>query len=137
MPPASAQTQGGSGSGLDLTTGCKSSTTATPIPSRLANCKTVEDVLNAINGSGAGVLAQINSGPERRGDLLTRLSGSDFIDRRKRRPDGHPTRLRTFNLEHLAGQPQLRRRRPGLCGDPANGMPGQRFHHHPSDGIAV
>ena len=36
----------------------------------LANCKTVEDVLNAINGSGAGVLAQINSTKTGAADLF-------------------------------------------------------------------
>ena len=107
-----AQSQGGSGTNFDQTSGMQIVNDGQTYTVNLANCKTVEDVLNAINGSGAGVLAQINSDQDRAADLFPAERGQ-LLDRRKRRPHGHPTRTAVPQSEHPAGQPQLWHRRPG------------------------
>ena len=76
-PPAAGTLSGGSGvafdqnSGLQIVNGGKTYTVS------FSGAKTVEDLLNAINGSRASVLAQLN--PSGTGiNVQSRLSGSDF-----------------------------------------------------------
>ena len=72
-----ATTAGGSGTPLDQTSGLRIVTDGQAYVVDLSAAETVEDLLNAINTSGAGVLAQINdlgTGI----NVRTRVSGTDF-----------------------------------------------------------
>jgi flagellar hook-associated protein 3 FlgL len=75
-PQATAVTAGGDGidfdpSGLRIVNGGRTYTID------LATARTIEDVLNLLNGSGADILAEIN--PSGTGlDIRSRLSGADF-----------------------------------------------------------
>jgi len=74
---ATADTSGGSGTELDQTHGLQIVNAGKTYNISLASAKTVEDLLNQINGSSAGLLAEINS--QGTGiNLRSRLSGADF-----------------------------------------------------------
>jgi flagellin-like hook-associated protein FlgL len=73
----SATTAGGSGAPLDQTSGLRIVTGGQVYVVDLSTAQTVEDLLNAINSSGAGVLAQINE--QGTGiNVRARVSGTDF-----------------------------------------------------------
>ena len=74
---APATTAGGSGADPRLRPDCKSLTAAKLTTSLSAGDKTVGDLLNTLNGSGAAVLAEINSAGNGI-NIFSRLSGSDF-----------------------------------------------------------
>jgi len=76
-PQATGITAGGSGIEFDQSSGLVIENGGQTFNVSLASAVTVEDLLNTLNGSSAGVLAEINS----TGDGLnirSRLSGSDF-----------------------------------------------------------
>ncbi len=72
-----ATTAGGSGTSLDLNAGLQIVNGANTHIVRFTTAKTVEDVLNTLNGSGAGVVARINAAGTGI-DIRSRVSGSDF-----------------------------------------------------------
>ena len=73
----SAVTAGGSGSPLDTTSGLQIVNGGQTHTISLATAETLEDVLNILNGAGAGVLAEINA--DQNGiSLRSRISGADF-----------------------------------------------------------
>lgn len=74
---ASATLTGGSGHNLDTTDGLQIVNGGQTYNVSLSGCNTVQDVLNKLNGSGAGVLAQINS-TNNGINVLSRVSGADF-----------------------------------------------------------
>ena len=68
---------GGSGENLDRTSGLRLANSDETYTVDLAAADTVEDLLNAINLSGAGMLAEINLG-QRGIDIRSRVSGAEF-----------------------------------------------------------
>lgn len=76
-PTAVAATAGGSGEHFDFLSGLHIENGGESFIVSLASAQTVEDMLNILNGAGAGVLAEINS--RQTGiDLRSRWSGQDF-----------------------------------------------------------
>jgi flagellin-like hook-associated protein FlgL len=74
---ATAVTDGGSGTTLDLPSGIRVQNGGQSHTLDFSNAKTVEDILNVFNGSDAGLYAAINA--DRTGiDVRSLLSGSDF-----------------------------------------------------------
>lgn len=76
--PTSASTSGGWGEDFDKDSGLQIVNGGQTYTIQLQNCSTVEDVLNVLNMSAAGVIAEIND----RGtgiDIRSRLSGTDFM----------------------------------------------------------
>ena len=84
-PPPAAAARSSTTSGLQIVNGGQTYNIS------LAGDQTVGDLLNTLNGSGAALLAQINSAGTGI-NILSRLSGSAVFHRRKRRPDRHATR---------------------------------------------
>lgn len=76
-PLATATTAGGSGIEPDYASGIQVSNNGQTFAIDLSNAKSIEDVLNAFNHSGASVLAQINAAGTGI-DIRSRLSGADF-----------------------------------------------------------
>jgi flagellar hook-associated protein 3 FlgL len=74
---ATGITAGGSGAALDQTSGLRIVTGGQAYVVDLSAAETVEDLLNAINLSGAGVLAQVNEAGTGI-NVRARLSGTDF-----------------------------------------------------------
>ena len=74
---AGGVTSGGSGTSLDQTSGLRIVTGGQAHIVDISAAKTIEDVLNAINTSGAGVLAQINESGSGI-NVRARVSGTDF-----------------------------------------------------------
>jgi flagellin-like hook-associated protein FlgL len=74
---AGAATRDGSGERFDQNFGLQIVNAGKTFTISLASAQTVEDVLNIINGSGAGVLAEINSSGTGI-DVRSRVSGCDF-----------------------------------------------------------
>ena len=72
-----ATTAGGAGEALDQTSGLRIVTGGQTYLIDLSSAETMEDVLNAINNSGAGVLAQISDSGTGI-NVRARLSGTDF-----------------------------------------------------------
>ncbi len=70
-------TSGGDGAPLDRDSGLQIVNGGQTHTVSFSSAKTVEDLLNILNGSDAGVLAQINDTGDGL-DLRTRVSGSDF-----------------------------------------------------------
>lgn len=76
-PTITATTAGGSGTNLDLTDGLQISSGGQTYNVNLSSAKTIQDVLTAINQSGAGVQATIN--PQGTGiNVVSNLSGANF-----------------------------------------------------------
>ncbi|HYO23941.1 MAG TPA: hypothetical protein VEQ85_03245 [Lacipirellulaceae bacterium] len=74
---AAATTAGGSGGTLDLTSGIQVTNGGQTSTLDFSDAETVEDLLNILNGSEAGLYAAINA--DGTGiDVRSRLSGSDF-----------------------------------------------------------
>lgn len=74
---ASGVTAGGGGENLDQTSGLQLVNSGETYTVDLAAAETVEDLLNVINLSGAGMLAEINAG-QRGIDIRSRISGAEF-----------------------------------------------------------
>ncbi len=72
-----ATTSGGSGQPLDQTSGLQIVNGGSTYNIDISQCKTVQDLLNTINGAGAGVLAGINQAGTGI-QVQSRLSGCDF-----------------------------------------------------------
>ncbi len=85
------------GGGLYLAAGLQITNGGTTYTIDLAHCNTIEDVINAINGSGAGVKAQID--PTKTGlEISSYTSGSDFTIGENGGYAATELGLRTFNL---------------------------------------
>ncbi|HMO84844.1 MAG TPA: hypothetical protein PKC18_07995, partial [Lacipirellulaceae bacterium] len=76
-PTATAITAGGSGTTLDQSAGLRVYNGGQEHAIDLSDARTVEDLLNVLNGSGAGLYAAINSAGTGI-DVRSRLSGGDF-----------------------------------------------------------
>ncbi|MGD0652834.1 MAG: flagellar hook-associated protein FlgL [Thermoguttaceae bacterium] len=74
---ASAMTRDGSGKALDQKSGLQITNGGETFTVSLAGCKTVEDVLNAVNAN-SGLLAEINSAKDGI-SIRSRTSGCDFM----------------------------------------------------------
>ncbi len=73
-----ATTSGGQGTGFDKESGLQITNAAATHTISLATAETVEDLLNLLNGSDAGVLAEIND--DATGvNIRCRISGADFM----------------------------------------------------------
>jgi flagellar hook-associated protein 3 FlgL len=77
VQPGTFVTTGGSGEDLDLSSGLQIRNGEQTHIISLQSAQTVEQLLNILNGSPAGVVAQINSSGTGI-DIRTRLSGADF-----------------------------------------------------------
>ncbi len=76
-PTATGQLAGGSGTNLDQQSGLQISSGGQTYTIDLSGAKTVEDLLNKLNGSSAGVLAEVNA--QGTGiEVRSRISGVDF-----------------------------------------------------------
>lgn len=76
--PADVQTSGGNGSALEQGAGLQIATRGKTFAIDLSAAQTVQDLINAVNGAGAGMLAEINR--EGTGlDLRSRTSGTNFM----------------------------------------------------------
>ena len=104
---ATATTAGGSGiqfdksSGLQITNGDKTYTIDTSADN------TVEDLLNSITGSGAGLLAQINAAGTGI-SIQSRLSGGDFSIGENGGSAATQLGIRTFHNAEPTGGPEPR-----------------------------
>ncbi len=108
-PSATAVTSGGSGQPLD-TSGLQIGSGGETYNVSFAGDKTVQDVLNSINGAGAGVVASINA--QGTGiNIQSTLSGAQLHGRRKRRYHGRPTRRPHADHGDKSERPQSRARR--------------------------
>ena len=74
---ATATTTGGSGVAFDATSGLQITSGSQTFNISFATAVTVEDVVNKINGAGAGLVAEINASGTGI-DVRSRLSGVDF-----------------------------------------------------------
>ena len=74
---ATATTSGGSGTPLDVDAGIEVTNGGQVHQIDLSGAETLEDLLNVLNGSSAGLLAEINAAGTGI-DVRSRLSGSDF-----------------------------------------------------------
>ena len=74
---ATGSTTGGSGEPLDLTSGLQIVNGGQTYTISFSTARTVEDLLNALNGSAANVLADLDPAGDRI-RIRSRLSGSDF-----------------------------------------------------------
>ena len=74
---STATTSGGSGNSLDLTNGIQIVNDNQTVTLNLSTAVTVEDLTNLINGSDAGLLAEINSTGTGL-DIRSRISGTNF-----------------------------------------------------------
>jgi flagellar hook-associated protein 3 len=72
-----ATTSGGSGQPLDQTSGLQIVNGGSTCNIDISQCNTVQDLLNTLNGAGAGVLAQINQAGTGI-QVQSQLSGCDF-----------------------------------------------------------
>lgn len=91
-------TEHGSGTDFDWVSGIQIANGGHSYTIRFDEAETVEDLLNAINGSGAGVVAEINS--SRTGiDIRSRLSGADFSIGENGGTTATELGLRTFNRQ--------------------------------------
>ena len=76
--PVPVVTAGGAGGNFDQTGGLQIASRNNTYAIDLTSATTVEDLLNAINGAGAGMLAQINTGKTGL-DVRSRTSGTNFM----------------------------------------------------------
>ncbi len=76
-PTAVATTAGGSGEEFDFEAGLKIQNGGETFDLSVASAETVEDLLNVLNGAGAGIFAEINAA-QTGIDLRSRWSGQDF-----------------------------------------------------------
>jgi flagellin-like hook-associated protein FlgL len=76
-PAASATTAGGSGFDFDQTSGLQVTNGGATTTINFAAATTVEDLLNTLNGSTAGLVARINAAGTGI-DIRSRISGTDF-----------------------------------------------------------
>jgi len=76
-PGATATTRDGAGEKFDQNSGLRIENGGATFNIDLSSAQTVEDLLNLLNGSGAGVLAEINES-QTGIDVRSRISGCDF-----------------------------------------------------------
>jgi flagellin-like hook-associated protein FlgL len=96
---ATAQTAGGSGTTFDKNSGLVIENGGQSFTVNFSQAQTVEDVLNALNGSGAGVYAAINAAGTGI-DVRSRLSGSDFWIRENGGQTASQLGIRLDELNH-------------------------------------
>ncbi|MEI8371690.1 MAG: flagellar hook-associated protein FlgL [Planctomycetota bacterium] len=75
--PATTTTAGGGGTPLDTASGLQITSGGKTYTVDLSSAKTVQDLLNGINDSGAGLVAEINAAKTGI-DVTSRVSGGDF-----------------------------------------------------------
>ncbi len=93
---ATATTAGGSGAALDRDSGLRVTNGGKTFAISFTGAETVQDLLNALNGAGAGLLAQINQ--DGNGiDVRSTLSGVDFAIGENGGSTATQLGLRTFN----------------------------------------
>lgn len=99
-PPGqiAGETSGGSGTPLDTASGLQIVNGGQTHVIPLADAETVEDMLNSLNGSGAGLLAEINQNATGV-DVRSRLSGADFMIGENGGTTATQLGLRTFAAE--------------------------------------
>lgn len=96
-PTATGVTAGGSGTDLDRTSGIQVTNGGNSQTINFASAVTVEDLLNQLNGAGAGIAARLNADGSGI-DLRTYLSGADFQIGENGGQTATQLGLRTFNL---------------------------------------
>lgn len=95
---AAGVTGGGGGVEFDQTSGMQVTNGGKTYEIKFQNAKTVEDLLNILNGSDANLLAQINAA--RTGiDIRSRISGADFSIGENGGATATQLGVRTFNLD--------------------------------------
>ena len=95
---ATGTTEFGGGEGFDKTNGLRIVTDENTYNINFADAETVEDLLNALNGSDAGLLAEINS--DKNGiNIRSRISGSDFAIGENGGSTADDLGLRTFTTD--------------------------------------
>ena len=99
---ATAVTAGGSGSTLDLAAGIVVENGGESYSIDFAGAETVEDLLNKLNGSGAGLYAAINATGTGI-DVRSRLSGGDFWIRENGGQTAAQLGIRFNELNHPVG----------------------------------
>ena len=116
-----ATTAGGSGADLDIASGLQITNGNKTYTIDTSGDKTVQDLLNTLNGSPASLLAEINSSGTGI-DIRSRLSGSDFSIGENGGTTAAQLGVRTFNGSTLLSQLNY-----------GNGVgtasSGARFHH--------
>jgi flagellar hook-associated protein 3 FlgL len=95
-PAAAVTLAGGSGAAFDQNSGIQIVNGGKTYTVSFSGAKTVQDLLNDINGSGASVLAQINSAGTGI-NVQSRLSGSDFSIGENGGQTATQLGIRTFN----------------------------------------
>ena len=95
---ATSITAGGSGAEFDQTSGLQITNGGKTYTIDTSSANTVEDLLNIINGSGAGVLAEINSAGTGI-DIRSRVSGGDFSVGENGGQTATQLGIRTFDLQ--------------------------------------
>jgi flagellar hook-associated protein 3 FlgL len=95
-PEATGTTSGGSGTNLDQASGIQIVNGGKTYTISFSGAKTVQDLLNDINDSGASVLAQINQAGTGI-NVQSRLSGSDFSIGENGGQTATQLGIRTFN----------------------------------------
>lgn len=108
-------TAGGDRDNLDLASGLQITTGENTFTIDLSAAETVEDLLNALNSSGAGVLAEINAGATGI-DVRSRVSGTGFAI-----GENGGTTATQLGLRSLTGATRLADLNFGLGVDDANG----------------
>ena len=96
-PSATGVLAGGAGAAFDQTSGIQVVNGGKTYTISFAGAKTIEDVLNTINGAGANVRAQINQAGNGI-DIQSRLSGSDFSIGENGGATATQLGIRSFNL---------------------------------------
>ena len=125
--PADGLTAGGSGTAFDQNSGLQITNDGKTFTVSLSGDKTVGDLLNTIQQSGAGMLAQINAEQDGHRDPLA-AERAEFHHRRERRQHRHAARGANPHCRHAAGRLELRQRRRPAAGRRRR----LRFHHHPA-----
>ena len=95
---ATATTSGGSGVALDVASGLRVASGNETFNISFASVLTLEDLLNKINGAGAGLVAEINDSGSGI-DVRSRLSGVDFSIGENGGSTATELGLRTFHRE--------------------------------------
>jgi flagellin-like hook-associated protein FlgL len=121
------------GGNLDLTSGLQITNGGTTYTVNLSQCQTIEDVLNAINGAGAGVTAQIN--PDQTGlEVSSNVSGDDFAIGENGGWTATDLGLRTFNLDTPLASLNYGQGVGVFTGDPNSNTPPSDFTITAADG---
>ena len=121
------------GGNLDLTHGLQITNGGATYTVNLSQCNTIEDVINAINGAGAGVVAQIN--PDQTGlQVSSSVSGDDFSIGENGGYTATDLGLRTFNLDTPLASLNYGQGVGVFTGNPGSGTPPTDFTITAADG---